>query len=75
MGLRVKIVKVFTRHGKELPSLIGDFFRFLDGVLLPRGINFDPVKYVKETLSRVEYACEMNFDSLSRRRIRVENEV
>ena len=28
MGLRVKIVKVFTRHGKELPSLIGDFFSF-----------------------------------------------
>ena len=27
---------------------------------------FDPVKYVKETLSRVEYACEMNFDPLAR---------
>ena len=61
MGLRVKIVKVFTRHGKELPSLIGDFFRFLDGVLLPRGINFDPVKYVKETLSRGEKLTLLRF--------------
>ena len=28
------------------------------------GMNFDPVKYVKEILSRVGYTCEMNFDPL-----------
>ena len=29
-------------------------------------MNFDPVKCVKETISRVGYACEMNFDPLAR---------
>ena len=33
------------------------------------GMSFDPVKYVKETLSRVEYACKMNFDPLAKRHI------
>ena len=31
-----------------------------------RGMNIDPVKYVKETLSRVGYACEMKFDPFAR---------
>ena len=34
-------------------------------MMLPWDINFDPVKYVKETLSRVGYACEKNFDPLA----------
>ena len=34
---------------------------------IPRDINFDPIKYVKETLLRVEYACQINFDPLARR--------
>ena len=29
-------------------------------------MNFDPVNYVKETLSRVGYAYQMNFDPLAR---------
>ena len=33
------------------------------------GMNFDPVKYVKDALSRVEYACGMNFDPLAKRHI------
>ena len=30
-------------------------------------MNFDPVKYSKETFSRIEYACGTNFDPLARR--------
>ena len=33
--------------------------------MLLRGMNFDPVMYVKETISRVGYACEMSFDPVS----------
>ena len=33
---------------------------------IPEGINFDPVKYVKETFSRAGYACGINFDPLTR---------
>ena len=29
-------------------------------------MNFDPVKFVRETLLRVRDACEMNFDQLTR---------
>ena len=31
-----------------------------------RGMNFDPVKYVKETFSRVGYACDMNYYPFTR---------
>ena len=31
-----------------------------------RVVNIDPVKYVKETLSRVGHVCEINFDPLAR---------
>ena len=33
-------------------------------------MNFDPVKYVKESLSRVGYACETNFDPFATRKLR-----
>ena len=32
-------------------------------------MNFDPVKYVKETTSHEGYICEMNFDPLARQNI------
>ena len=32
-------------------------------------MNFDPVKYVKETFSCDEYVYEINFDPLARRHI------
>ena len=34
---------------------------------VPAGMDFDPVEYVQETLSRVGYVCEINFDPLVRR--------
>ena len=42
---------------------------FLSVIILlyiTEGTNFDPLKYVKETLSRVGYVCEINFDPLAR---------
>ena len=39
------------------------------------GIDFDPLKYVKETASRVVYACEMNFDPLARQSIENQNRI
>ena len=38
-------------------------------ILMHGVINFDSVKYVKETLSCYGYASEMNFDPLARRRL------
>ena len=38
-------------------------------VIIPGGMNFDPVNYVKETLSRVGYAYQMSFDLLARHNI------
>ena len=35
----------------------------------PEGMKFGSVKYVKETLSRVGYVCEMNFDPFARHKI------
>ena len=35
-------------------------------IFVPEGMNFDPVKYVKETSSHVEYACDLNLDPLAR---------
>ena len=57
-----------------------DFFSisvFLDGpgcwtrlkISIPDGMNFDPVKCVKETFSRAGYAYRMNFDPPARRHI------
>ena len=39
------------------------------------GIDFDPLKYVKETASRVVNACEMNFDPLARQSIENQNRI
>ena len=36
---------------------------------LPDGMNFDPVKCVKETFSRAGYTYRMNFDPPARRHI------
>ena len=36
---------------------------------IPDGMNFDPVKCVKETFSRAGYAYRMNFDPPARRHI------
>ena len=48
-------------------SSIGDVSDHFRGeVRVPRGMYIDPAKYAKETLSRVEYVCEMNFDPLAR---------
>ena len=38
-------------------------------VYIPDGMNFDPVKCVKETFSRAGYAYRMNFDPPARRHI------
>ena len=37
--------------------------------MVPDGMNFDPVKCVKETFSRAGYANRMNFDPPARRHI------
>ena len=56
-GGEVYKVSIFgTKSGPDCPGMNSG----------SRGMNFDPVKDVKETLSLVEYACEMNFDPLAR---------
>ena len=57
---KIKTIQVMV----NMFGLKGSEDEILD--VIPGGMNFDPVKRVKETLSRVGYACEMNFDPLAR---------
>ena len=55
------------RKDAFLPLLLRQTLRFnLKLCFVYGGINLGQVKYVKETLPRDRYACEMNFDSLAR---------
>ena len=46
-----------------------NWFLTLFWTIIPDGMNFDPVKCVKDTFSRAGYAYRMNFDPPARRHI------
>ena len=61
-------VEVCVHIMSRVPSQSHSCRKFY-GTLVPWGKNIDPEKFVKETLSRVGYVCEMNFDPLARHKI------